>query len=49
MLEAKTPKAALQVESEDTRIDSRMIKDDRVRDADYDALFDVGKTADRLG
>lgn len=28
---------------------SRMIKDDRVRDVDYNALFDVGRSADRLG
>lgn len=65
MLDAKTPQAALKVESEDTRIDSRlvvclwkstkraksgrMIKDDRVQQKDYNSIFDVGQSADRLG
>lgn len=49
VLDAKTPQAALQVESEDTRVDNRMIKDDRVRQKDYSSIFDVGQSADRLG
>ncbi|GHJ88097.1 hypothetical protein NliqN6_4499 [Naganishia liquefaciens] len=31
VIEAKTPKAMLGVEGEDARIDSRMIKDDRIK------------------
>ena len=49
VLDAKTPQAALKVESEDTRVDARMIKDDRVQQKGYASLFDVGQTADRLG
>lgn len=49
VLEAKTPQAALKVESEDTRIDSRMIRDDRLRQKDTNPIFDVGESADRLG
>ncbi|RVD81809.1 uncharacterized protein DFL_009656 [Arthrobotrys flagrans] len=49
VLEAKTPKAALRVESEDVRMDSRFIKDDRLKDFDESELFDVAETADRLG
>lgn len=49
VLEAKTPQAALKVESEDTRVDARMIKDERVQQKEYNSIFDVGETADRLG
>ncbi|KAK6352589.1 hypothetical protein TWF730_009412 [Orbilia blumenaviensis] len=49
VLEAKTPKAALRVESEDVRMDNRFIKDDRLKDFDDSDLFDVAETADRLG
>lgn len=49
VLDAITPKAALKVESEDTRVDARMIKDDRARQKDLMSLYDVGQTADRLG
>ncbi|KAJ9095723.1 hypothetical protein QFC20_006590 [Naganishia adeliensis] len=31
VIDAKTPKAMLGVEGEDARIDSRMIKDDRIK------------------
>jgi hypothetical protein len=31
VLDAKTPQAALKVESEDTRMDARMLKDERTR------------------
>ncbi|KAI9874892.1 MAG: hypothetical protein M1823_007587, partial [Watsoniomyces obsoletus] len=33
---AKTPQAALKVESDDTRMDSRMLKDERLKQADDD-------------
>ncbi|KAJ9661055.1 hypothetical protein H2198_002214 [Neophaeococcomyces mojaviensis] len=49
VLNAKTPQAALKVESEDTRIDARMIKDDRVKQKEYMSIFDVEESADRLG
>ncbi|ETN44692.1 uncharacterized protein HMPREF1541_10362 [Cyphellophora europaea CBS 101466] len=34
VIDAKTPQAALKVESEDTRMDARMLKDERLRKAD---------------
>lgn len=43
VLEAITPKLGLGIESEDTRIDSRMIsnKDPRIRREGHSAMFDV--------
>lgn len=49
VLEAKTPKPSLQVEGEDIRIDSRMLKDERVRGEDQRTIFNVQDAADRLG
>lgn len=51
VLNAVEPKAALKVESEDVRIDSRMVgnRDERTRGKDEIKLWDVGETADRLG
>ncbi|KAF2816560.1 uncharacterized protein BDZ99DRAFT_458417 [Mytilinidion resinicola] len=49
VLEAKTPKASLQVESEDVRVDARMLKDDRVQAEEQRTIFDVRDAADRLG
>lgn len=49
VLEAVEPKAALQVEGEDARVDARMLKDERVRGQDKMTIFDVGQSADRLG
>ncbi|KAF1809604.1 CHY zinc finger protein [Eremomyces bilateralis CBS 781.70] len=49
VLDAKTPQAALNVESEDPRKDSRMLKDNRVREADKQTIFDVKEAAERLG
>lgn len=34
VIDAKTPKAALKVESADTRVDNRMLKDERMKLAD---------------
>ncbi|KPI35028.1 uncharacterized protein AB675_11943 [Cyphellophora attinorum] len=54
VLEAKTPQAALKVESEDTRMDARMLKDERTRrlqdelKMEGDVWEDVGGEA-RLG
>ena len=36
VIDAVTPKAALKVESNDTRMDSRMLKDERMKQADED-------------
>jgi len=49
IIDAVTPKAALQVEGEDARIDSRMIKDDRIYGAAERSIFNVKDAADRLG
>ncbi|KAH1384673.1 hypothetical protein KXV31_004955 [Aspergillus fumigatus] len=49
VIEAVTPKAALQVEGEDARIDSRMIKDDRVREHKEKSIFNFKDISDRLG
>ena len=49
VIEAKTPKAALRVESEDTRVDNRMLKDDRERQRVLRSMFDPDDDADKLG
>ena len=49
VLDALTPKPALQVEGEDARVDARMLKDERIRQLDKQSIFDVGESADRLG
>ena len=52
VLDALTPKAALRVEGEDARVDSRMIKDDRVGDKKGEGkvtVFDPDREADKLG
>ncbi|WYZ40637.1 hypothetical protein EsH8_IV_000978 [Colletotrichum jinshuiense] len=49
VLEAVTPKAAISVEGEDARKDSRMIKDERVRQVAGRSIFDPVDDADKLG
>jgi acetyl-CoA carboxylase beta subunit len=49
VIDAVTPKAALQVEGDDARIDSRMIKDDRVREHKEKSIFNFKDISDRLG
>ncbi|KAL2835948.1 hypothetical protein BJY01DRAFT_222784 [Aspergillus pseudoustus] len=49
VLEAVTAKPRLEVEGEDIRIDSRMIKDDRVRGDQERSIFNAKDAADRLG
>ncbi|KAJ0416372.1 hypothetical protein BJY00DRAFT_316889 [Aspergillus carlsbadensis] len=49
VLEAITPKPRLEVEGDDIRIDSRMIKDDRVRGDQERSIFTAKDSADRLG
>ena len=47
--DALTPKAALQIEGEDARVNARMLKDDRLRDEQSRSIFDVKDAPDRLG
>jgi len=49
IIDAIMPKAALKVESEDTRIDARMLKDDRIKGEPLRTIFNVPDAADRLG
>lgn len=49
VLDALTPKPSLQVEGEDARIDSRMLKDDRVKGEEDRTIFNVKDAPDRLG
>jgi len=49
VLEALEPKAALKVESEDTRMDARMLKDDRIKGEPLRTIFNVPDAPDRLG
>ncbi|PLN85458.1 hypothetical protein BDW42DRAFT_160505 [Aspergillus taichungensis] len=48
VLEAVTPKPALQVEGEDARVDNRMLKDDRVRGDAERSIFSLKDTSERL-
>ncbi|QDS68961.1 hypothetical protein FKW77_008821 [Venturia effusa] len=49
VIDAVTPKARLEVEGEDARIDARMIKDERVKQEELRTIFDVKDAANRLG
>lgn len=49
VIEAKTPKAELKIESEDVRKDARMLRDDRIKEREYKTIFDPDDDADRLG
>jgi len=49
VLEAKTAKPMLKFEGEDARIDSRMIKDDRLRQEEERTIFDVKEAPNKLG
>jgi len=49
VLDALTPKPALSVEGADVRVDSRMIKDDRVKEKADRSIFDPEEDANRLG
>ena len=49
VLEAKTPQAALKVESADTRMDARMLKDDRLMQEEERTIFDVKEAPNKLG
>lgn len=49
IIEAKTPRAALSIESEDVRMDSKMLKDERAKQQALKTIFDPSEDADKLG
>lgn len=49
VIEAKEPKARLEVEGDDVRKDARMIKDDRVKEKEQLTVWDDEGEAARLG
>ncbi|KAF4585606.1 hypothetical protein GQ602_004911 [Ophiocordyceps camponoti-floridani] len=49
VIDAKTPQAALSVESEDVRMNSKMLKDDRTKQQKPRTIFDPDEDANRLG
>jgi len=49
VLEAVTPKPMLKFEGEDARVDSRMLKDDRLRGEEERTIFDVKEAPNKLG
>ena len=49
IIDAKTPKAALSIESEDVRVDNKMLKDERVKSKRRRSMFDPDEDADKLG
>ncbi|KAF4314213.1 hypothetical protein SLS57_009473 [Botryosphaeria dothidea] len=48
VIDAKTPEARLEVEGDDVRIDSRMLKDERVQKTEPKTIWDIN-VSDRLG
>lgn len=50
VIDAKTPQAALSIESEDTRMDNKMLRDDRSRQKmKIPSIWDPVEEADKLG
>lgn len=49
VIDALTPKAALKVESDDVRMDARMLKDERVKQSQEQSVFGVREAPTRLG
>ncbi|KZF22862.1 hypothetical protein L228DRAFT_247265 [Xylona heveae TC161] len=49
VIEAVTPKPVLNFEGEDARKDSRMLRDDRVKQKELRSIFDVEDAPNRLG
>jgi uncharacterized CHY-type Zn-finger protein len=49
VLEAKTPHARLQVESEDIRKDARFVKDERKREEEQQTIWNLKEASERLG
>lgn len=49
VLDAVTPRARLEVESEDMRVDSRMLKDDRQRAEEQQTIWSLKEASERIG
>jgi hypothetical protein len=49
VLEAVTAKPMLKFEGEDARVESRMIKDERIRAEEERTIFDVKEAPNKLG
>ncbi|KAI9166750.1 hypothetical protein HJFPF1_02864 [Paramyrothecium foliicola] len=49
VIDAKTPNAALSIESDDVRMNSKMLKDERVKNDMKRSIFDPTEEADKLG
>lgn len=49
IIEAVVPKPALSLEGADVRMDSRMLKDERIKGQQQQTIFDPDKDADKLG
>lgn len=49
VLEAKTPQARLEVESEDVRKDARMLRDDRLQGEEQQTVWSIKEASERLG
>lgn len=49
VLDAVTPQARLEVESEDLRKDARMLKDDRVREDAPQTIWSLKGVSERMG
>lgn len=49
VLEAKVPEARLEVESEDVRKDSRMLRDDRLKGEEMQTIWDLTGASERMG
>lgn len=49
ILQAVEPKLKLEVEGEDARKDSRMIKDHRIKQEEQRSIFDVKEAPNKLG
>ncbi|PNY28227.1 Uncharacterized protein TCAP_01849 [Tolypocladium capitatum] len=49
VIDAKTPKAALSIESDDVRVNNKMLKDNRARSKNLRGIFDPDEEADKLG
>ncbi|CAD0112118.1 unnamed protein product [Aureobasidium uvarum] len=49
VLEAKTPQARLQVESEDVRVVSGFVKDEREREEEQQTIWNLKEASERLG
>jgi hypothetical protein len=49
IIDAKTPTPMLKMESEDVRVNSKFLRDDRLRGEDERTIFDVKDAPDKLG